>query len=257
MIGQVSIGKSFGGVVRYVLEKDKAEVLDVWGIRAPNSIVATADFNAVRCLRPKIKNAVWHASLSFAHADKLSRDQMIEIGKDYLEKICLYDHQYLMVRHHDTCHDHIHIIANRIGFNGHLASDRWSKNRTARTCDMLEEKYGLTVARNQWKNKLLTSDKVPLKKQVKDQIRLALSSCLEHGFSDFDQLSATLKDKGIELVFHTQKTGRINGISFRCQGLTFKGSSIDSSFSFRSLVRRLSQNRFYDKDKDHDKRRKN
>ncbi len=256
MIGQVTIGRSFGGVVRYVLEKDRAELLDYEAIGSSDPVIATSNFNDICHIRPRVKYAVWHASLSFAYEDKLSKEQMISIGRDYLEKIGLDNNQYLMVRHHDTRHDHIHIIANRIGFTGKLASDRWCKNRTARVCDILEEKYGLTVARNNWKNKIFINDKIPLKKEIKEKIRLALSSGLEHGLSDFDQLKMALKDQGIELIFHVQKTGRINGISFRCRGLTFKGSSIDHSFSFRRLARRLSQNHSYDKDQDHDQRRK-
>ncbi|CAN0211844.1 unnamed protein product, partial [Chrysoparadoxa australica] len=48
-----------------------------------------------------IKNAVWHTSISFAYEDKLTRENMIAIGKDYLEGIGLKDNQYLKVRHQD------------------------------------------------------------------------------------------------------------------------------------------------------------
>jgi len=257
MIGQVTIGKSFGGVVRYVMEKDKAEVLDEWGIRSINPILATQDFNAVRIQKSNVKNVVWHTSISFAYDDKISSDQMISIGKEYLEKMGLSDNQYLMVCHHDTKHEHIHIVSNRVGYGGRLTSDKWCKNRTAHVCDLLEEKYGLTIAKDQWKLKVLASDKVPIKKEIKERIKLALASGLTHGISDFDQLSESLKEQGIELIFHTQKTGRVNGISFRCKGMTFKGSSIDKSYSFKRLAKGLSNNSSYDKDQDNDQRRKN
>jgi len=275
MIGQVTIGKSFGGVVRYVLEKDQAEILDEWGVRSSNAILVTQDFNAIRMQKPNLKNAVWHTSISFAYDDSLSKEKLISIGKDYLEKIGLDEHQYLMVRHHDTKHEHIHIISNRVGFEGELASDKWCKNRTAQICDLLEEKYQLTVARDQGKNNTIINDRIPLKKQIKNQIKEAIAGSLSHGISDFDHLTDELKTHGIELLFHIQKTGRVNGISFRCKGVTFKGSAIDKSFSygrlakgfeggiihesfsFQRLAKGLSQNRNHDKDQDHDQRRKN
>jgi len=37
MIGQVAIGKSFGGVVRYVMQKQSAEVLEQICVRAINT----------------------------------------------------------------------------------------------------------------------------------------------------------------------------------------------------------------------------
>ncbi len=257
MIGQVFIGKSFGGVVRYVLEKDQAQVLDECGIRSSNAILATQDFNAIRIQKPNIKNAVWHTSISFAYDDKLSEEKMTSIGKDYLRKMGLNDNQYLMVRHHDTLHNHIHIISNRIGFDGKLKSDKWCKNRTARICDILEEKYGLTIARRQGIKNQKTNDKVPIKKQIKSEVKAAIAASLARGTSTFEQLFKDLKRKGIEASFHSQKTGRINGISFRHRGINFKGTSIDRSFSFGKLAKRLSQNQSQDNDQDNDKRRKN
>ena len=138
-----------------------------------------------------------------------------------------------------------------------MASDKWCKNRTARICDLLEEKYQLTVARDQGKTSTIINDRIPLKKQIKNQIKEAIAGSLSHGISDFDHLTDELKTHGIELLFHTQKTGRVNGISFRCKGVTFKGSAIDKSFSFRRLAKGLSHNRTHDKDQDHDQRRKN
>ena len=257
MIGQVFIGKSFGGVVRYVLDKDQAEVLDESGVRSSNAILATQDFNAIRIQKPNVKNAVWHTSISFAYDDKLSEEKMMSIGKDYLQKIGLNDHQYLMVRHHDTRHNHIHIISNRIGFDGKLISDKWCKNRTSKICDILEEKYGLTIARKQGKKNQKANDKVPIKKQIKSEVRTAIAASLAQGTSTFEQLFKDLKLKGIKGSFHSQKTGRINGISFRHRNINLKGSSINRSFSFGKLAKRLSQNRSHDNDQDNDQRRKN
>ena len=257
MIGQVTIGKSFGGVVRYVMEKEGAEVLEQEGVRAIDPVLATQDFNAIRVQRPKLKNAVWHTSLSFAYQDDLSTKQVIQIGKDYLENIGLNQNQYLMVRHHDTQHHHIHIISNRVGFDGEVVSDNWCKNRTAQVCDQLEKKYGLTVARNQGKGRQQGNDKVPLKKKVKSEIRNAVTASLRQKLSSFNQLTKDLKQQGIEVIFQTQKTGRTNGITFRHKGLTVKGSAIDRSFSFGRLVKELSQNAKQNQQQDHDKRREN
>lgn len=257
MIGQVVIGKAFGGVVRYVLEKEQVEVLDQHGVRSENPTVAIQDFNAVRIQNSRVKNAVWHTSISFAYDDKLSSEQMKQIGHDYIHQMGLTDHQYLMVRHHDTEHHHIHIIANRIGYDGQVASDKWCKNRTARICDRLEEKYGLVIARLQGNNKRNARDKVPLKKQLKSEIKKAITESLERGTSSYDQLIEELKQKGIETVFQTQRTGRVNGVSFRYRGISFKGSSIDKSFSFRRLAKGLKQNINHDQEQDHEERRKN
>lgn len=247
MIGKVSIGKSFGGCVRYVLEKENAQVLEQSGVRSENPIKATQDFNAIRRQHPDVKNAVWHTSISFAHQDKLGNDQMVKIGRDYLDKMNLKDHQFLIVRHHDTKHDHIHIIINRIGFDGSVASDRWCKNRTARTCDQLELKYGLTVAKEQGLGKGEIRDKVPIKSQLKSEIRGEIEQKLKMGISNMDQLSKELSKNGISVFIKTQSTGRINGVSFEKMGMAFKGSAIAKQFSFGRLTKQLEKNKSIDR----------
>ncbi len=243
MIGKVSIGKSFGGVVRYVMEKDHAEVLDMSGVRSENPTVATKDFNAIRSQKPEIKNAVWHTSISFAEADKLTNEDMKKIASDYLEKTGLDKHQYLVVRHHDTAHEHIHIVSNRIGYDGAVASDKWCKNRTANVCDKLEVKYGLTIARNQGKPKVVSQDKIKVIKEVKNKVKSAIQECLDKGVHDFKSLKVELGKKSIEMNLQIQTTGRVNGISFEKDGIAIKGSAIDKSYSYRGLSKQMEMNK--------------
>ncbi|MEQ9404337.1 MAG: relaxase/mobilization nuclease domain-containing protein [Cyclobacteriaceae bacterium] len=243
MIGKVSIGKSFGGVVRYVMEKEDAEVLDQSGVRTENAVVATQDFNAIRAQKQEIKNAVWHTSISFAQDDDLTSEEMTKIARDYLKETGLHDNQYLIVRHHDTKHEHIHIVSNRVGYDGHVVSDKWSKNRTAHTCDSLEEKYGLTVAKLQGRSKVVSEDKVLVKRQLKEELKTAIEASLQNGASNFKTLKAQLQERGINLELQIQSTGRVNGISFKKDGVAIKGSAIDRSYSYRGLASKLGQNK--------------
>lgn len=242
MIGKVSIGKSFGGCVRYVLEKEGAEVLEEYGVRSRDAVVATQDFNAVRRENPKIKNAVWHTSISFAQQDVLDNKKMAAIARDYLKKMSLSGNQYLVVRHVDTRHEHMHVIVNRVGFDGKTVSDRWCKNRTANVCDKLEVKYGLTVAREQG-NRRQPGDKVPMVKQAKADIRDAVEGQLQKGVSTMEKLKEELAKEGISLVVKVQSTGRVNGVSFGKDGIALKGSAVAKEFSYGRLTKLLAQNK--------------
>ena len=233
MIGKVTIGKSFGGCVRYVLEKEGAEVLAEFGVRSKNAAVAIRDFNAIRKENPKIGNAVWHASISFAHQDTVDSAKMATIARDYLTRMKLDQHQHLVVRHVDTKHDHMHLIINRVGFDGKAASDRWCKNRTANVCDQLEVKYNLTVAREQGERARVARDKVPRVKAVKAEIRAAIEGQLKRGVDTMDKLKKGLAEEGISLEVKVQSTGRVNGVAFRKDGLAMKGSAIGPLRSIR------------------------
>ena len=244
MIGKVSIGKTFKGCVNYVMGKDGAEVLYAHGVRSESILYATRDFDAVRKQNPGISNAVWHTSISFAHQDKVDDKLMLDVAHDYLKQLNLDSNQYLVVKHTDTRHQHMHIISNRVGFEGNVVSDRWCKNRTARACDLMEEKYNLTVAREQGKS--VSNDKRGDVKKAKEEVSTAINQSLKSGISDYTTLKKDLNEKGIDLQLQKQSTGRINGVTFKKGDLILKGSAIGKEFSYKHLLQSLEKNQSKD-----------
>lgn len=62
-----------------------------------------------RCKKP-----VYHLMVAWSPKDKVSSDQMEEVGKRLLDCLGLSEHQAVAVQHTDTDHPHIHIIVNRV-----------------------------------------------------------------------------------------------------------------------------------------------
>ncbi len=246
MIGKVTIGKTFGGCVHYVMEKDWAEVLNEKGVRIQSTIVATQDFNRIRWQIPKIQTAVWHTSISFAYDDKVSNELMRNIANEYVNRIGLKDHQYLVVRHNDSRHQHLHIVANRIGYDGSVTTDKWCKNRTARLCDHLEQEYQLTIAR-QHRSKGLSLDKITGKHRIKLEIRQTIQDLLDHGIKGMELLKRKLSREGIETRLYKRQNGKAYGVSFRKDGIAFKGSTIHRELSYNKLQKQLDLNRQADR----------
>jgi len=246
MIGKVSIGKTFGGCVHYVMEKDRAEILDEKGVRIQNAIVATQDFNRIRLQNPKIQTAVWHTSISFSYEDQVNNELMQKIAREYVQRIGLKGHQYLVVRHNDSKHQHLHIVANRVGYDGSITSDKWCKNRTARLCDHLEQEYQLTVARRH-QRKDLSLDKITGKHRVKLEIRQTIQNQLDHGIRSMELLRRKLIRDGIEMRLYKRRNGKAYGVSFRKDGIAFKGSTIHRELSYYKLEKQLGLNRQADR----------
>lgn len=240
MIGQTVIGKSFGGCVRYVMEKDGAEILEASGVRSDNPRSAEQDFNMIRKQNQRVINAVWHTSISFAYEDKVNAEMMKEIAKDYISKVGLDNSQYLIVKHNDTKHEHMHIVANRVQYNGQTVSDQYCKNRTAKACDELEVKHSLTIARGHSSEHI--NDKIPNKKEIKLQLGNILKEGIEKGCSSWDELKDHLGKSNVQLNIQTQSTGRVNGVSFSKDDWAIKGSAIDKKYSFSKLEKLLNQN---------------
>jgi hypothetical protein len=240
MIGKVITGKSFGGCVRYVLEKNDAVILDAAGVRIQQANQAINDFNLQRKFNPDLGKAVGHIVLSWSinDKDKLNDEVMVSIAKEYLHKMKIRDTQYLVVKHNDREHPHIHIVYNRVDNNGKTILDNFQKQRNVQVAKELTMKHGFYMATGKEQVKrpqLKGADKV--KYELFDAIRLASKKV-----KSIDELSKLLSKNGI--VTHLKYKGNTNevqGISFSKGDYKFKGSEIDRSLSYARLIQAIGQ----------------
>ena len=163
MIGHVSKGASFFHCISYCLEdkiklteemkrqlaqadhlqhKDRAEVLE-YNLCFGDKYELAEQFRDVMKLSKQVEKPVLHLSLRLAPGDSLTREQWLEIGREAAKEFGVADHQYICVLHKDTKEQHIHIAANRVGFDGKVASDSNSYKRMATLCRRLENHYSL------------------------------------------------------------------------------------------------------------------
>jgi len=79
-----------------------------------------------------------------AHQDahRLDKQDKADIAAALAQKFDFADKQYVVITHADTAHEHLHIVANRIGNECPTASD--SYKRMAEFCRGIELEYKLT-----------------------------------------------------------------------------------------------------------------
>jgi hypothetical protein len=234
MIGKVMIGSSFGGVVRYTMQKQQATLLLAEGVRAEQIRTMIDDFNMQRKLNPDLTKAVGHISLSWSKEDaaRLTPDNMKQRALEYMEKMKITGTQFILVEHRDKNHPHLHIIYNRVNNEGKTISDRFQKER-------ITLKYGYHLGKGKEqvnRQQLKGADKI--RYELYDGIKAASA-----GAQSWNELSAKLEKQGIELIFkYKSGTSEIQGVSFTKGGLQFKGSKIDRSLSFGKLDALIRQN---------------
>jgi len=154
MIGKITIGKSFNGCIRYCLNdkqsditqekvmKNRAEVV-LFNQCYGNERELIQQFNEVRQLNSKLSKPVLHITLSLAPGEQLSKDKLMEMCQDCARDIGFENNQYIAVHHRDTNHQHIHIVANRVGFDKRTVSDSKNFQKIASYCRKMELKYQL------------------------------------------------------------------------------------------------------------------
>ncbi len=241
MIAKNIKGKSFKGCVSYVMHED-AELLEAEGVWVETKRDIIRSFAVQRSGRSEIKQPVGHIPLSFSPEDKwrMTNGFMLNLAKEYMQEMGIRNTQYIIVRHHDTANDHLHIVYNRIDNDLKLISVNRDYKRNIKACKKLKDKYGLTYGKGKEKvkrEKLNNPDRV--KYQIHDAVKLVLPYCKNE-----NELQTLLQRAGIETEFKLRRTtGEIEGISFRYNDIAFKGSQIDRRYSYGNLKKEFEKNR--------------
>ena len=240
MIGKISKGAGFKGCVNYVLGKPEARLLAAEGVLTDSIQTITDCFQAQRMMKPNIRQPVGHISLSYALEDapRMTDEMLVSLAKEYMQKMGIKDTQYIIARHNDQKHPHVHIVFNRVNNNGRIMSDKNDCYRNVKVCKELKEKYGLYFGKGKDRvrtHRLKGNDK------TKYEIYHAVKSSLSKSNS-WKQLISELSRQGIKTEFkYRGRSNVIQGLSFTKDGITFKASDIDRSFSYSKLDRMLGE----------------
>ena len=236
MMGDLKKRASFAKLVNYVNNPKKARLIDSKDVRLDDNTAIARSMQGQADDKPgrKLKNPVYHISLDFAHEDtpKLTDGLMAEIAREYMKRMGIVNTQYIVCRHTDKEHQHLHIVANRVDNDGNTISDSKDNVRNVKVCKALTKEYGLHFSKgkmNVKRDRLRGKDKV--KYQIYDAIKAALLHC-----NCWSDLCGRLAKQGIGVNFkYNRNEGKIIGVSFTKGEISFSGSRIDRSMSFYKL----------------------
>ncbi len=244
MMAKIVKGSDFKGVVDYILDKGKGtQVVAYDGLFMENKETIAMSFNAQSQMNNKVTKPVGHIALSFSKEDepRLTNRLMAGIALEYMERMGIRDTQFLIARHFDKEHPHVHIAFNRIDNNGNTISDRNERLRSTRICKELTQKYGLHMANgkdNVKRNRLKEPDRT--KYELYDILKTEVGRC-----GNWNVLVANLKRQGVEVHFkHKGQTDEIQGMVFTKNGYHFNGSKVDRRFSYSKIDAALQRNRY-------------
>lgn len=264
MIGKVKIGKSFGGICRYVFQEDKqAQVLDAEGVRTDSAAHMAQDFQYQQAQRPGLGNAVLHIALALPVEDAAGRspaqlsELLCEAGRAYVQKMKLENTQWALVQHFDKQHPHAHLVVNRVDNDGQTIADNFIGQESRRVCQRLEQQLGLTVAEQRGREQAREGE--PTHRQATAQTpkaqrdadwqraRHEVANALKRTapyVGNWDELQARLARHGVQVQpsTHQKKDGpQVYGVVFEKDGHRFKGSEVAKEYSASKLQQAFAQ----------------
>lgn len=171
MIGSISSGGGFGGLLGYLLAAAKDPEIIGGNVLGFKVAAIAREFHRVANKNPRVIKPVRHISISFAEEDgeinavikeEIAHEIMVEMGyllrADELPIGLENNAQYLVVNHgrhdpnHDRSHhhDHFHIIANAVNLSGKWVSNSFDYQRLEKVLRKLEQKHGLRQIACSW-----------------------------------------------------------------------------------------------------------
>lgn len=234
MIAKIKSGKGFGGLVNYANDiKDKnTKILYAYGVSTTSNTTVIASF---KCQSQGCKSDryVGHLMLAFSpkDTDKLNDNRMVEIAQGYMKRMNITDTQYVIYRHYDKAHPHLHIVYNRVNNKKKLIKGDQNFRKSALVTKQLTKEYRLTFGRNKQavkRDRLYGKDKV--KYHIYDTTRSVLPSA-----KSFEDLKQKLALNGIKLNFTRGNDDIENGIVFSASDISFPGCKIDKTMTYEEL----------------------
>lgn len=203
-----------------------------------------AEFGAVRAMRPGVGRAVGHVSISVHPDERLTDDQWRETAHAWMEGMGFVNNQYIISRHTDAAHPHIHILVNRITLDGQVVSDAHDYKRQEPIMRNLERQLGLRmvvpsqeVGRTAPKKGELEHALRTGETSARMRLQNAVDMALGHG-CPLENFRDRLALVGVEVRLNMASTGFISGISFALDGVAFKGSKLGKSYTWNALQQR-------------------
>ncbi len=274
MKAKVSRGGGFRGTLNYVLDEgkkrtgNKNSVIVAGNMSGSRAAALSREFAFSRSLRPDVKNPVWHCSLALPVGDTIDNGTWDRLSNRFLQEMGVDTgkHQFLVVKHHDTDKEHVHIVMSRIGLDGQLWHGRNDVMHAIEATQNLEKEFGLTLTagyfeldENGNKVKRKVSKKAPKPKEIQMAVRtdeapkrLVLQQIVDEATSsktDVFSFIERLECAGVTVRPNVAKTGRLNGFSFEYQGVPFKGSDLGDDYKW-SKDSKLKQNILYEQTRD-------
>lgn len=241
-------GKGFRGALLYNLEKvgkGQAVVLDS-SFADMNVRQVMREIAMVKGLRPNLQKYFYHTSLNFPPGEILTGEGKKKIALEYLAEMGFSGNQYAIFEHFDAGHPHVHLLVNRIGYDGSVVSDSRDYARSERVLRKLEKKYGLRAVESsrQAQERAVTKNELEMMQRTgQPSAKVKLQVILKDMIADLSKIQKpgtqafidAAESKGISLLFNQASTGFVSGISYAYGGMIFKGATLGNVYKWSGI----------------------
>jgi Relaxase/Mobilisation nuclease domain len=238
MIGNITKGSDFKGLLDYLLAEEKQpKIINSQMIRQNASEIAT-EFNAIAAQRDDVELTVRHISLSFAPDDIVDDFNKALIVDRVMREMGYEDCQYIAIAHHpdDPGHDlvheheHLHIVANAVSVFGERVSDSWDRLKIQPILREIEKDFGLkqvVSSVDRWAQKAV-EEKAQVEKAGTKLAQIIDLTAEQQ--PDLQTWLDRLDRQHVDVRFTLKRDGSVRGIAYLQSGMAVRGSEIERTW---------------------------
>ena len=232
MVAKITIPKSIEAALNYnekKVQKGAAECLHAANYLSEaknmNFYQKLNGFEMLNNLNSRATTKTIHISLNFDPSEKLSNDKLIEVANVYMEKIGFGQQPFLVYKHEDAGHPHIHIVSTTIKENGsRINTHNIGRNQSEKARKEIEQQYGLIKAERQQQLMKPGIKPVDVQKAVygKSETKRSISNVVGAVFSHYKFTSLPEFNAALKQFNVVADRGKEEGRIYKNRGLVYR-----------------------------------
>lgn len=180
-------------------------------------------FQALIDLNKRATTNTLHISLNFGINEKIETEKLKEIANIYMDKIGFGHQPYLIYKHSDAGHPHIHIVATNIQQDGkRISLHNIGRNQSNDARKQIEQLFNLVKAENQPRQKPENLLHVPKVNYGKSDTKRSITNVLDMVIDHYRYTSLAALNAVLRLYNITADRGKENGLIFKKGGLMYR-----------------------------------
>ncbi|MBN8836232.1 MAG: relaxase/mobilization nuclease domain-containing protein [Sphingobacteriia bacterium] len=266
MVAKITIPRSIKAALNYnekKVQKGKAICLHAANYlkeaEQMNFYQKLAGFERLNSLNERATTKTLHVSLNFSTSEKLQDEKLLKIAELYMNKIGFGEQPFLIYKHEDAGHPHIHIVSTTIKQDGsRINTHNIGRNQSEKARKEIEQQFGLIKAEKQTELRNPGIKHIEAEKVIygKHETKRAISNIVgdvfsQYKFTSLPEFNAALKQFNV-IADRGKEEGRIykkNGLVYRVLdadgkkvGVPIKASSIGCKPTLSNLEKKFEVN---------------
>lgn len=223
MIARIIYRETVQGVLNYVFGKEGRLILGFQNTYSEFDTDTRLFGNILYGLgqRKKSSKRYAHFTLNLPHGEHLDNSKFYEVAQEYMEHMGYGEQPYVVVRHDDTKHEHLHIVSSTIRDDGGSINLSHDYRRNLATQKYIERRFGLSPSPETRADRQLPIHRLPAVQFSTDDsngnrfyLQQVINSTLQkYHIRSIDELKLLLKPYHIVIKQSVNANGRV-GVAY-------------------------------------------